>query len=327
MATPFRASARSSKEPEIIYLAPDLVTKWTLKYRMATRFYRIALLLIGLAALAVTAALTFFLGLHPVLALGISVALAVAIHASVLGMEFIFAAILNKQHPLPEGYPVSGSGNSLMAWLVEVPSAWRTTDPSKIALLFVHGLSCNQAIWQPMARHFAGLGHATGGVDLEPLDVSIDEYGPQIDRAVNALITKTGQSQVVLIGHSLGGLAIRAYCRDYGAQAIRQVITLGSPHNGTWITRFAYSQNAKQMSLDSEWLANLALAEDDQSGSLYSTIASVHDNIVFPAVFQPIPGSRAAFLRGIGHVDMLYRQSVWQSIADELAIKDSLTTV
>ena len=307
---------------------------------MAARFYRIALLLIGLAALAVTAALTYFAGLNLVWALGISVALAIGIHAAVLGIEFILAAILNAKHPLPDGYPVSGTGNSLLAWLVEVPSAWRTfvylvpwrpktplasgADPAKVPLLFVHGLTCNQAIWQPMARHFAELGHATGGVDLEPLHTSIDEYSAQIDKAVSELIARTGHAQVALIAHSMGGLAIRAYCRDFGANAVHKVITLGSPHNGTWLTRFSHQTIAKQMSLDSEWLAKLALTENDQSGALYSTIASVHDNIVFPAVFQPIPGSRAAFMRGVGHVDMLYRQAVWDSIGNELACKDKL---
>jgi pimeloyl-ACP methyl ester carboxylesterase len=305
---------------------------------MATRLYRVALLLIGLASLIVAAALTYFLGLNPVLALGLSAAMALGIHAGILGIEFILAAILNKNHPLPDGYPVSGGGNGLLAWLVEVPSAWRTfawaipwrsgaplasgSDPAKVALLFVHGFTCNQSIWQPMARYFADLGHPTAGVDLEPLEVSIDQYGEQIDAAVNALIKRTGQSQVALIGHSMGGLAIRAYCRDYGSGAVRQVITLGSPHNGTWITRLARSPNTKELSLDSEWLAKLAANENDQTGALYSTITSIHDNIVFPAVFQPIPGSRAAFIRGIGHVDMLYRQSVWQSVLDELSAKD-----
>ncbi len=305
---------------------------------MAARFYRTALLLIALAATAVTAALVGFLGLGWPLALGAALALALGIHAGILGIEFILAAILNHRHPLPEGYPVSGRGNGLLAWLVEVPSAWRTfglaipwqsgralasgQDPDKVPLLFVHGFTCNQAIWHPMARHFASRGHVIGGVNLEPLKVSIDEYSSLIDTAVRELIARSGTSQVALVGHSMGGIAIRAYCRDFGYDAVRQVITLGSPHFGTWITRLTRATNAQQLALYSDWLASLSQSEDDKAGSLYSTITSLHDNIIFPAAIQPLPASRAAFLRGIGHVDMLYRQSVWQCIADEIEVKD-----
>jgi triacylglycerol esterase/lipase EstA (alpha/beta hydrolase family) len=40
----------------------------------------------------------------------------------------------------------------------------------------------------------------------------------------------------VIVAHSMGGLATRAWLRAFSADArVHRVITLGTPHGGTWL--------------------------------------------------------------------------------------------
>ena len=51
--------------------------------------------------------------------------------------------------------------------------------------------------------------------------------------------------QMVLIGHSMGGLVARACMRRYGAKGVAKLIALGSPHHGTRLARFGPGRNAQ----------------------------------------------------------------------------------
>ncbi len=49
-------------------------------------------------------------------------------------------------------------------------------------------------------------------------------------RRIGDIEAATGASQVVLVGHSMGGLVARAYLRRYGGAKVRRLITIGTPH-------------------------------------------------------------------------------------------------
>lgn len=79
-------------------------------------------------------------------------------------------------------------------------------------------------------------------------------------RRVEELCTRTGQEQVDLVGHSLGGLVARYYIQRLGGDArVRTLVTLGTPHSGTSVAPFMDAHPlVRQMRPDSEVLAELA---------------------------------------------------------------------
>lgn len=63
---------------------------------------------------------------------------------------------------------------------------------------------------------------------------------------------------LLLVGHSMGGLVARAYLRRYGELRVARLITLGTPHRGSLLAHLGIGRNARQMEPGSVWLRELA---------------------------------------------------------------------
>lgn len=181
-------------------------------------------------------------------------------------------------------------------------------------VLFIHGYACNSGYWRRLPRALArrGIGHAT--LDLEPIGASIDAYAEQIAAGLAAL----GPQPAIIVAHSMGGLAARAYLRRHGAQGVLAVITLGTPHQGTALARFGPGENAAQMRPGHPWLAALAASETAQTRALFTSIYSHHDNIIAPQTSSELAGARHVALGGIGHVAMGNHPDIVESVLQEI---------
>ncbi len=122
----------------------------------------------------------------------------------------------------------------------------------------------------------------------------------------------------------MGGLVARAALQRIDASRVLHVVTLGTPHHGTWLARFGAVANVRQMRLGSAWLAALDRAErEDPARGLpraaYTTLFSHHDNIVFPQRNAALDGARVVALGGVGHVALAYDRRVRDAVFGRLA--------
>src|SRR5690606_3973960 len=111
------------------------------------------------------------------------------------------------------------------------------------------------------------------------------------------------------------GLAARAWLRDFGggdgaAARVHRVLTLGTPHGGTWLGRFSSAVNGRQMSLQGRWVQALARSEPASRASLFTCWYSNCDNIVFPASTAALAGADNRFVAGLAHVQMAFDPAV-----------------
>lgn len=223
---------------------------------------------------------------------------------------------------------------ALRAWIGETAASLRTfvlrvpwygetplpsgDDPNRLPVVLVHGYFCNRAIWRATAARLARRGHAIESVNLEPIFGGIDDYVPTIEAAVASLSARTGASQIALVGHSMGGLAIRAWIRRHGAGRVAAIVTLGTPHHGTWSADFGIGRNVAQMRQGSKWLATLAQSETAQIRRLFTVIITLHDNVVMPQALQTLEDSRTVVLSGVGHVALLGNRQAFEGVAEAL---------
>ncbi|MDO9166613.1 MAG: alpha/beta fold hydrolase [Rhodoferax sp.] len=201
---------------------------------------------------------------------------------------------------------------------VRLPTAHPSSDASRIPVVLVHGYLCNHRVWDVMANRLRRAGHPVLGVDLEPLFTSIDLYAPLIEKAVAELCRQTGAEKVALLGHSMGGLAIRAWMRTYGTSRVARVITLGTPHVGTQIASRVKTDNGKQMLLRSAWLQELAASETASTRSLMRIAITPQDNIVYSQREQVLEGVPVTVFDGLGHLELCFNGAVAAWVLQQL---------
>lgn len=255
------------------------------------------------------------------------------LHAVLLVLECTFAAVARGDDPSPRPTP----GQWLAAWWGEVlaaprifywrqPFRWhRVADhlppdaAGRRGVLFVHGFVCNRGLWNPWLERLQARGVPFVAVNLEPVFGSIDEYAGLIEHGVQQLERATGRAPVV-VAHSMGGLAVRRwYAEQADAERVAHVVTIASPHHGTWLSRFAFSRNSRQMQLQSRWLATLAAREHVARHGRFTCFYGHCDNIVFPPRTAVLEGARNVHIAGTAHVEMADRPEPWAELQRLLA--------
>ena len=182
-------------------------------------------------------------------------------------------------------------------------------------VLFVHGFVCNRALWNPWMRRLRAHGIPFVAVDLDPPFGSIDAYRSVLASAAERLRAATGRPPVV-VAHSMGGLAVRAWLAglsDAGA-AIDRVVTIATPHGGTWLARFALTRNGLEMQPGSAWLRLLGTREADGVQKRFVCYWGHCDNIVFPISSARWPGADCRHLEATAHVQMAYHPQVFEDV-------------
>jgi pimeloyl-ACP methyl ester carboxylesterase len=266
-------------------------------------------------------------------AISIGVAAGFIVHAAIILTEFVLARIAATKTPLLHRVGVLGAigcyalelwasirtFSFAQPWLANRRMAGqRIAYSTGVPVLFLHGYFCNRALWRSMAKVLAARGHASSAINLEPVYGSIDDYATSINHAVRRLQARTGAPRIALVCHSMGGLAARAYLRANGDSAIAKVITLGTPHQGTFLARFGHGKNALQMRQMSSWLEDLAASESQQRRGLFTIMLSHQDNIVSPQAVQVLEGAQTVEFSGMGHVAMVYDARVQAAVLKAL---------
>ncbi len=195
------------------------------------------------------------------------------------------------------------------------------TAAGRRAVVLVHGFMCNRGVWNRGLPALRAAGVPYAAVTLEPPFGSIDAYAAQIDAAIEQARRVTGLAPL-LVCHSMGGLAARAWWQARAADAARRVhhvITIGSPHQGTLTARFARAANVCQMRRGSAWLRALAQAEAADGRARHFTCFYSHcDNIVMPASTAMLPGADNRHVCGQPHVALAHAPEVWDEIMRRL---------
>jgi triacylglycerol lipase len=175
-------------------------------------------------------------------------------------------------------------------------------------LLLLHGYQCNRGFWFWMAPRLRAAGWTVATHSLEPGLASIDVQADGLDRRVREVLRATGASQVILVGHSMGGLVARAYLRRWGATHIARVVTLGSPHYGSRLAMLAWGRCGRQMVIGNPWLRAL---QDEPLPVPLTSIYSVHDNQVMPQrACSALAGATNCAIGGVSHLGMAFSPAV-----------------
>lgn len=165
-------------------------------------------------------------------------------------------------------------------WAESQPT--QATDSSGDMVVLIHGLGRSNSAMLPLASRLAGAGYQVERVGYDSLDQTPEEILEEISSQISDCC-KDADRTVHYVGHSLGGLMVRAYLQRERPANLGRVVLLGTPNRGTaLVDRFR----------DKWWMHLL--------GPTASALGT--DTESFPASLDP-PHYPVGVIAGISHRD------------------------
>lgn len=192
-------------------------------------------------------------------------------------------------------------------------------DQNLVPVLLVHGYAVSRSSWIWFARNLKRAGvnrpmYYLGFNWLSP----IERAGPRLAALIEKALSEQGVDQVDIVSHSWGGFLSR-WCIEelnMGSQ-VRKLITISTPHQGTWGTRLGFGSPRRDMMIGSPVVRLFKTAPPKPR---YAQIWSDCDEIVAPPQFSLLddPDGNKVFtrqFRGVSHLAILQKREVAELVA------------
>ncbi len=187
-------------------------------------------------------------------------------------------------------------------------------------ILLVHGYMNHGSVWVFQKRRLRALGLGPiFTIHLGHPFRSIRFYAEKVKAKAEAIANQTGRRDLILIGHSMGGLVSSWYATQLAPpHSVTDVITIGSPLAGTPLARLGLGPNAREMEPESPFLKELQAAIAKNQTVRFHHIATKTDQLVIPGTSAAIVENKHFILEDIGHASLLYSRRVTAKIHEWL---------
>lgn len=192
--------------------------------------------------------------------------------------------------------------------------------PLKNPVLLIHGLHDTIRIFQTLSPYLTQRGWSTFSFNLKPNDGSapLEELAEQ----VKAYVEKTflGPECLDVVGLSMGGLVSRYYIQRLGGSSrVQRLITLGTPHHGTWMAYLSERFGCQQMRPQSAFLQQLNQDAELLGQLQFTSIWTPFDLMIIPATSSKMPVGQASVVGVLGHNWLVKAPLGLKAIAQALA--------
>ena len=191
-------------------------------------------------------------------------------------------------------------------------------------ILLVHGYLHDSSAWVYVRKHLASKGFGPiYTLNLIHPFRSIRSYAQLVAKKAEQIAEATGRRDLILMGHSMGGLVSSWYATKLApAGTITDVVTLGSPLNGTYVAWIALGPNGKEMKPGSEFIQELQEAIAKNSDIQFYHIGTKTDQLIVPSSSAWFGDSveRQFAVEDIGHVTLLFSKRILNKISQWISV-------
>ncbi len=185
-------------------------------------------------------------------------------------------------------------------------------------MVFVHGLGGGRGDFRPMAWYLRRMGRKRSYAIAFDTSQDIPGRAAALAEFVGEIIEVTGEPQVDIVAHSLGGLIARLAIVDHGlAPRVKSLITMGTPHGGTYSARLGNSPVTRELRPDSPLIRHLAQRPLPAALNAVS-FWSRGDLVILPAESAALPGSRQIEVPHYTHYGYLIVPASWKAVLQAL---------
>lgn len=194
-------------------------------------------------------------------------------------------------------------------------------DDGRVPVLFVHGLGGHPGNFLPMRTYFRAMGRPRTHAVALPPDCTVEVLGGVLADTLEAAAARAPGQQVDVVAHSLGGLVARAALleveRRGSAARVRTLVTLGTPHAGSHLARYANTVTTRDLRPGSPILARLEAQlpwKGPPSQPRLVAFWSRADVIILPAEKSLVDGAENHELPGLSHNGLLLSPMAWDAV-------------
>ncbi|MFF3909130.1 lipase family alpha/beta hydrolase [Streptomyces sp. NPDC001848] len=213
------------------------------------------------------------------------------------------------------------------------PDTAKLPTEAKPPVILLHGFIDNRSVFVLLRRNLAQHGRQhIESLNYSPLTCDIRTAAELLGRHVEEICERTGQRQVDIVGHSLGGLIARYYVQRLGGDLrVRRLVTLGTPHSGTRVAPLANAHPiVRQMRPGSELIEELhepAPGCRTHFVSFWSDLDPLMDPLEAACVDHPDLVAQNIRVSGIGHLALPVHPAVAAGIRQALDLEEPAATV
>lgn len=188
------------------------------------------------------------------------------------------------------------------------PTLPSNTRPNDTVVVLLHGLFATAGALRPLRNRIEQTTHfQTASFSYEPgchLTTVVERLRSLLHRLPPAC-------SIHLVGHSMGGLAARYYVQvGEGDERVRQTISLASPFHGSNIARYAPRRFCPDLEPDSPALRELLRRHPQADHVPHTSIASTHDQLVWPWHSAIYPYGTTIVVHARGHNTLLFDRCI-----------------
>jgi pimeloyl-ACP methyl ester carboxylesterase len=198
---------------------------------------------------------------------------------------------------------------------------------AKPPVILLHGFIDNRSVFVLLRRNLAQHGRQhVESLNYSPLTCDIRTAAQLLGQHIEEICARTGQSQVDVVGHSLGGLIARYYAQCLGGDLrVRTLVTLGTPHCGTRVAPLANAHPiVRQMRPGSALIEELrgpAPGCRTHFVSFWSDLDPLMDPLEAACVDHPDLLAHNVRVSGIGHLALPVHPAVAAGIREALDLE------
>ena len=196
------------------------------------------------------------------------------------------------------------------------PSRWRRGHGRPVLLL--HGYAQTRGdFWLLAPRLRRLLGRPVFAINYWFLWPP-DRCASYLSRRIDGILAATGARSVDIVAHSYGGIVARRLIEGDPSSPVLHLVTIATPHKGTWWARFGLGASARHMTPGSPFLQTLPMPSPP-NGVRYAAVWSRADAVVSPQDSASLGGAgQEHVVDGLGHLSLLCSTEVARMVAEWL---------
>jgi triacylglycerol esterase/lipase EstA (alpha/beta hydrolase family) len=178
-------------------------------------------------------------------------------------------------------------------------------------VLLIPGYACNPACFLTLPGRLQARGVESRAISLSNPLGDIKRMAAETIAWIEAAHRTEPLRPLILVGISMGGLVARAALAERPDLPVAYLLTISSPHAGTWMAWFGLAQAARQMRPGSDLIHGLNARP---SGVPATAIWTPDDTIILPPDSGKLVGAETIAVAGYTHLAVVEAPEVERTI-------------